>query len=83
MTPKGTKPKAPTKKELEEKRKDEDKAFDDSKAKRTNQAAFGAAMASLTNPTEHQQHTLDLYKSLPFRSDLKGQIISQWKQDTF
>jgi hypothetical protein len=82
MPPKATKPKAPTKKELEDKRKEEDKAFEDAKAKRTNQAAFGTSMASLTNPTEQQQQTLDLYKSLPFRSELKGQIVAKWKQDT-
>lgn len=82
MAPKGAKPKAQTKKELDDKRIANEIAAESAKAKRTNQAAFGTAMASLTNPTEHQQHTLDLYKSLPFRSDLKGQIIAQWKQDT-
>ena len=82
MSPKATKPKAPTKKKLEDKRKEEDKAFEDAKAKRTDQANFSTSMGSLSKPTEHQQHTIELYKSLPHRSDLKAQIIAQWKQDT-
>jgi hypothetical protein len=82
MAPKGAKPKAQTKKELDDKRIANEIAAESAKAKRTNQAAFGTAMASLTNPTEQQQQTLDLYKSLPFRSELKGQIIAKWKQDT-
>ena len=76
MAPKGAKPKAQTK------TKKDETAAESAKAKRTNQAAFGASMALLANPTEQQQQTLDLYKSLPFRSELKGQIIAKWKQDT-
>ena len=82
MAPKGSKSKTPIKKELDEKRKEEDKAFEDAKAKRTDQANFSTSMGSLSKPTEHQQHTIELYKSLPHRSDLKAQIIAQWKQDT-
>ena len=39
-------------------------------------------MSLLPKPTEQQQHTMELYKSLPHRSDLKAQIIARWKQDT-
>ena len=82
MSPKGSKVKTPTKKELEEKKKEEDKAFEDAKAKKIDQINFGASMTQIVKPTEHQQQTLDLYRSLPHRSDLKAQIIAQWKQDT-
>ena len=78
MPPKGAKPKAQAKKDVDEKRIAAERA----KEKRASQAAFGTAMASLTSPTEQQQQTLDLYRSLPHRSDLKAQIIAQWKQDT-
>ena len=77
MPPKGTKPKPETKngKGGYRNRIANEIAADEAKAKRTNQA-------SLTNPTEQQQQTLELYKSLPIRSEVKGRIIAQWKQDT-
>ena len=78
MPPKGAKPKAQAKKDVDDQRIAAERA----KEKRASQAAFGTAMASLTSPTEQQQQTLDLYKSLPFRCELKGQIIAKWKQDT-